>query len=427
VISRREFLLRAAGGAAVVSVNGVIPPVLARAAARLAASDGGGSKRVLVVIGLYGGNDGLNTVIPFADDEYRKLRPTLAIAADKVLKLTDAIGLHPALTPLKTLFDAGKLAVVQGVGYPEPSYSHFQSMDVWMTADLRGAAAGSGWLGRAVERWPAESRGSFAGVSAGGALPLALRSSSVVVPAVGSLDSYRVQTDSDTSEDAGLEREVLRSMSKVEMAGEPNGVRRARAVLGEAIAGVDALQEGVKKYKGGVTYPSTELGRELGLAAKILAADLGTRIVHVAYGGFDTHANQAGQHERLLAQLGQAIAAFLDDLKAMGRASDVTIVTMSEFGRRIQENGSQGTDHGTAAPLFAIGDAVKAGVHGATPSLTDLYMGRDLKFTTDLRAVYATLLDRWLELPSESILGAKFESLAFLGEPAAAAPASSGG
>lgn len=418
MITRREFLVRAAGGAAVVSVNGAIPPLFARAAMRLAAGDGSSARRVLVVIGLYGGNDGLNTVVPFSDDNYYKQRPTLGIKADKVLKLNDCLGLHGALAPLKGLFDDGRLAVVQGVGYPEPSYSHFQSMDVWMTADLRGAAAGSGWLARAAERWPADARGNFAAVAAGGGLPLALRCASVVVPAIGSLDQYRVQTDSDTSEDAGLERAVLRGMARVDSPAEPEGVRVARRIMGEAISGVDALQEGVKKYKSAVTYPSTELGRELALAAKILAADLGTRIVHVAFGGFDTHSNQAGQHERLLLQLGQAVAAFLDDLKQMGRSSDTMLVTMSEFGRRVQENGSQGTDHGTAAPLFAIGEGVTAGVHGATPSLTDLYMNRDLKFTTDLRSVYATVLDRWLELPSEAILGAKYELLPFVRDAA---------
>ncbi len=417
-ISRRRFLVRAAGGAAVVSINGAIPSVFARAAVRLAREgEGQASRRALVVIGMYGGNDGLNTVVPFADDEYYRSRPTLGIKTDRLLKLSDSVGLHPALAPLRALFDQGKLAIVHGVGYPQPSYSHFQSMDVWMTADLRGAAAGSGWLARLVARSPAESRGALPAASAGGGgLPLALRSSEFVAPAIASLEQYRVQTDPDTSDDAEIERKVIAGMSRVERDGEPLGVRFARRVMREALESVDQLDAGVKKYAAGVNYPATELGRELALAAKILAADLGTRVVHVGFGGFDTHANQASQHERLLTQLGQAVAAFLEDLSAQGRAADTLILTMSEFGRRLKENGSQGTDHGTAAPLFVIGPGVVGGLHGTQPSLSDLdrELGRDLKFSIDLRSVYATVLDRWLDVPSEAVLGARFEPVPFV-------------
>jgi len=415
-ISRRGFLVRAACGAAVVSFDAAIPNVFARTAAGLAADQGRSSRRLLVVIGLYGGNDGLNTVVPFADDEYHKARPTIGIKPERTLKLDDVTGLHPALAPFREFWDQGRLAIVQGVGYPDPSYSHFQSMDVWMTGDLRGAAAGAGWLARAAEAWPHAERGRFCATGLGpGGLPLALQSPRIVLPAIASLEQYEFQTDSATPDDKVLEREIIRSMCGVESASDPALVAHARRVMRESLDGIDALREAVRVAPAaGADYPNTEIGRELAMAARLVAADLGTRVIHVGFGGFDTHANQAGQHERLLSDLARGVKAFVADLERLGRANDTLVLTMSEFGRRLAENGSAGTDHGTAAPLFAIGPGVAPGIHGAAPSLTDLHIGRDLKFTTDYRSVYATALERWLGVISEGILGGKFEPSPFV-------------
>lgn len=416
-ISRRSFLLKTACGAAVVSLDAAIPPVFARAAARLAPGGGDGEKarRLLVVIGLYGGNDGLNTVVPYEDDAYHRARPTIGVKKEKVVRLSDTIGLHPSLAPWKALFDEGRLAIVQGVGYPDPSYSHFESMDKWMAGDVRGAAAGSGWLARAEETRSPESRSRFSSAALGGGLPLALSSPRLVVPSIASFEQYQIQTDNDTPEDSLLERDLIRAMSRLEPGDEPPFQALARRVLRESIEGVDVLREALRNARAtSNAYPATEIGRELAMAARLVAADLSTRVIHVSYGGFDTHANQDGQHARLLSQLAEALTVFLGDLKALGRDRDTLVLTMSEFGRRLAENGSAGTDHGTAAPLFAIGPGVVPGIHGAHPSLSDLHLGRDLKFTADYRSVYAAALDRWLGVPSETVLGARFEPAPFL-------------
>ncbi len=418
MITRRSFLRQSLASAAFLNLAGAASPLLANAAS-LAGRQSLHSdlrRRLVVVIVLGGGNDGLNTVIPYRDDGYYKRRPTIAIKREKVLALDDSVGLHPALRPLLELYDDGQLAVVQGVGYPRPSYSHFQSNDIWMTGDVRyPSPLGSGWLARAVTAIPSADRGRFGAMGLGArALPLSLKSPDLVVPAVAAFDSYKVQTDDDSRFDAKLEQTILAGMANLERKDEASGVAFARGVMREALSSVDALQKGVDRYQGGVSYPSTDLGRKLAMAARAVAADLGTRVIQVGFGGFDTHSGQLNQQEQLLGQLAKAIPPFLEDLRAQHRADDTLIVTMSEFGRRVAENGSGGTDHGTAAPLFVIGPGIQGGVHGAHPSLTDLHEDRDLKFTTDFRSVYAAILDGWLGVTSESVLGGRYVPVPFL-------------
>lgn len=401
MLTRRQFLGRSAGGLSFVTLVGTMPGLLTRAAA---AAQGADNDHVLVVVELAGGNDGLNTLIPFADDLYYKNRPTLGIAAEKVSKLNDAVGFHPSLAPLHELFENGKLAVVQGVGYQEPNRSHFRSAEIWHTASTNNVEPTTGWLGRVVDHVAEQPDEKLYGLVLGGGLPQALHADRVAVPVVSQLEALPA-----AGEGAPAKAKLLKKLSTTGTTaiGPVSFLRDQAKVMYRA---AEKLKNSAAKYQSSVAYPEGELGPQLRRAAQILAADLGVRVLYATHGGYDTHAAQGEAHANLLSHLAQSLTAFQKDLEGLKLADRVTVLVMSEFGRRVDENGSQGTDHGAASHVLVVGAKVKGGLFGKYPSLSELGEG-DLVFNTDFRAVYSSLLDGWLGCPSEKLLGAKFESV----------------
>jgi uncharacterized protein (DUF1501 family) len=409
--TRREFL-RLLGAAGVVSLGAMPPRFLTRAAetsAGVAARD----KRVLVMIQLAGGNDGLNTLVPFGDPEYEKARPGIGVPKGQVLMLNDHVGLHPNLTGLRELYDEGKLAILQGVGYPNPDRSHFRSMDIWQSAQPQIETPRDGWLGRALE-WQFERQPALAEALTIGTdkLPLAFASTRVNVPTLRRLDEFHLVDGQGSAANRELTRTAMKRLANdpASASGELDFLRRATTT---ALTSAERLKSLSSTYRTTVNYPSTGLASRLKLIAQMLTADLPARMFFVSLDGFDTHSQQQPGHAALMAELSGAIRAFEQDLVEHKLSDRVVLATFSEFGRRVAENGSLGTDHGAASMLFALTPTGRAGLHGTHPSLTDLTDG-DLKFNLDFRSVYATLLDKWLEIPSEGVLGGKFESIGFV-------------
>ena len=369
--------------------------------------------RSLVVIQLAGGNDGLATVLPFADPALHDNRGTLTFPDDQLLKLDGKMALHPNLKALKTLWDDKKLAVVQGVGYPNPIRSHFASMDNWASG-TPGKPSQSGWLGRYLDVAQLPADNPFNAASVGTQLPLALRTQKTAVASVQDTGSFQLRTNPRHRDDHDS---LMASFKRIYSRG-PGGaayydlVDRVEAT---AVSATAELKDLATKYHPSVTYPQTPLGKSLQNVAQLLSGGFGTRVYYVQTGGFDTHANEKIGHDRLMTQLSDAIGAFYQDIKAQGLSQGVAMMTWSEFGRRVKENGSGGTDHGTAAPLFVIGDGVKGGLVGDQPSLTRLDSNGDLVFGIDFRSVYSTVLGKWLGVDGQEVLGQKFDLLPLFG------------
>jgi uncharacterized protein (DUF1501 family) len=387
------------------------PEFLRRAALANEAHANHSGERILVVLELEGGNDGLNTVIPYANDEYYKARPGIAIAREAVLRLNDNLGLHPQLAGLRELFDNGMLAIVQGVGYPQQDRSHFRSMDIWQSASLDAAAPDRGWLGRALDH-AADRQAPDAPALAVGLqrLPLALTAANVNVPTIADIDGFKLNPGSDDA--AGRKRrDLMRELAEPasSSSGESLFLERAAATAYRTAQRLDELK---RAYQPAASYPATQLANNLKLIAQMIAGDLGTRIFFVSLGGFDTHAQQAGAHQALLGELSSSVKAFYDDLKGHSLDERVVLATYSEFGRRVKENGSLGTDHGAASQMFVVTSG-KGGLYGEHPALNDLDEG-DLKFHTDFRSVYATLLEKWLGFAAEPVLGSQFALMDFV-------------
>jgi uncharacterized protein (DUF1501 family) len=368
-------------------------------------------QRVLVLVQLSGGNDGLNTLIPYGDAEYAKARPGIKIPETQVLKLNDSVGLHPNLVGLRELYDEGKLAIVQGVGYANPDRSHFRSMDIWQSARPLTENPQDGWLGRALE-WQFNRMPQLAeGISIGSdKLPLALTSTRVNVPTLQRLEDFQLREGQTTSSNRNQIRSAITDLSNESASGEIDFLRRATTT---AITSATRLKSLAATYQSTVSYPATGLASRLKLVAQMLTADLPARIFVVSLDGFDTHSLQQPGHAALMAELSGAIRAFEQDLTEHKINDRVVLATYSEFGRRVAENGSLGTDHGAASMLFALTPTGKSGLHGTHPSLTDLAEG-DLKYHVDFRSVYATLLDRWLEISSADVLFERFPPIEFL-------------
>jgi uncharacterized protein (DUF1501 family) len=391
MLSRRTFLQ----SSTLLSLAPAVPAFLTRTA-RAARPERDG--RVLVVIELNGGNDGINTVVPFKDEGYAKHRKNLRLPAGELVKVNDRVGLHPALGGLGQLLESGRLAVVQGVGYPNPSRSHFRSMAIWQTARLAPPKGDRGWLGAALDGAAPPADRSPASVLVGmDAPPRALRGERTTPAGLAQMDDLLLAGRVDPKE-------------AVLPPGPGADVRAfvSRTLL-DAYTTADRLQE-ASRVKDGGTYPATGLGRRLRLVARLLKAGFGTRVYYAVQPGYDTHHLQLLQHANLLGELGGALRAFLDDLRGAKLDGRVAVLVFSEFGRRVAENGSLGTDHGTAAPVFLAGAAVRAGLVGQTPSLLDLQDG-DLKMGIDFRQVYAAVLRDWLGLPAGGALGGDFQPL----------------
>lgn len=395
--TRREFL-------SLVSWGLTVPAFLGRTGlAASAAGKPGAKDTILVVVQLTGGNDGLNTVIPYADEEYARLRPTLKIAPDQVRKLNDHVGLHPSMDGLAGLLQQQALCVVQGVGYPNPSQSHFRSMDIWQAGSIAETLT-EGWAGKAMKALPGSP--AFHLAAPNESAPLALAGAPVRAPSITSLEEFQLRTAAASGADKQAQRAVIEGAAKTP-AGGPNLLDFVRRTAVNTYDSSRRLQEIGKNYQPKVSYPNGGLANRLKLAAQLIDADLGARVFYVSIDGFDTHANQQNAHANLLREVSEAVTAFYMDMAARGHKDRLLVLTFSEFGRRARENGSRGTDHGSAAPMLLIGGKVKAGVVGAHPSLTQLETG-NLKHHTDFRQVYAAVLDQWLGVSSRDVLGQKF-------------------
>ena len=367
---------------------------------------------ILVVIQLTGGNDYLNTVIPYNDGRYHDSRPTVGIPADRALPIDDTYGFNPALPEIKSLYDAGKVAVINGIGYPTPNRSHFRSMDIWHTCEPEKVGT-EGWLGRVIRDIDPHAENVLTGVNFGRGLPRAMALSGVPVASVAILETYGVLT--------GIQGEPERSQALdifARMYSPTVGLGATMDYLGQtgldALKGADILKAAPDMYTSSVEYADTSIAKNLQGIAKVLTANLGTRVFYTQQGGYDTHASEADVHPKLLGDLSRAVSDFYADLREHDAADNVVMFAFTEFGRRVKDNGS-GTDHGSGGVAFAIGDPVRGGMYGAYPSLAegDLVEG-DLAFNTDFRGVYGTLVEQWLGLDANPVVGGTFEQPEFV-------------
>jgi uncharacterized protein (DUF1501 family) len=409
-------------GLLVVSAGMVMPAIFSRgaASARAQALDGSrmaqtASDRTLIVVQMAGGNDGLNTVVPFTDPLYLKMRPTLGIPETKVLPLDTRLGLHPNLQPLQKLWNDGHLAIVEGVGYPNPSLSHFQAMDIWQTLDLTGNGS-EGWLGKLVSGLVDQDGHPFKALDVGVQTAQALQSITTQVPTVASVQSYRLYPDPVDADGGNTRLQALMKLYNSYPGTAPYAALLDTTAL-SAQDGSRQLRQADATYRPAVTYPKGPFADGLKVLAEAIVQGLGLRVGYVTLGGFDTHANQAATHDVLMQTLANGVSAFYSDLAAHGKADNVVVMTWSEFGRRVEENGSLGTDHGTAAPMFILGSPVNKGIYGEPPSLSSLDENGNLKYTVDFRSVYATVLDRWMGASSKDVLGGSFGTQNFLPQP----------
>jgi len=404
--TRREFLTKTA---TTVAVGLAVPPWLAKMVwAEGAAGPGTAAGRSLVVIQLTGGNDGINTVIPYADAAYRANRPTIAYADNQVLHLSDHVGLNPVMTGMKELYDGGKLAIVQGVGYPNPNRSHFRSMEIWQTAAPEKLET-EGWVGRYLDAVREGRASALTGINIGNEASEAFQSAHAAVPTIQGLANFGMAfpRTADGDQRSAMLRKIQTADSNVPYS------RFLKETAQSTYDSADRIHAGIEKYRSNVVYPKGGLGKGLQQVAMLVSANLGTRVFYVSTSGFDTHSGQARRQPALLQDLSDSLLAFQQDMEQMGAEDRVLTVVFSEFGRRVHENASAGTDHGTASEMFIVGKPVKGGLYGEYPSLTNLDQG-DLKFSTDFRSVYATVLDRWLGANSEIVLGKRFEDLRFV-------------
>jgi uncharacterized protein (DUF1501 family) len=397
MITRRDLLARGLRNSTLIALAPTLPGFLARTAHAAGPEKDG---RILVVVQLDGGNDGINTVVPFKDEGYAKYRDAIRLPEKRLIKVSGEVGLHPAMGDAGKLLESGRLAIVPGVGYPNPSRSHFRSMAIWQSARLdERDHTGLGWVGRGLDEGPTTRDGAPAALLIGCEdPPPAIRGRRSVSAALDRLDDYAL---SDT--------EAKANPNGSSTAGDELGQFLRRSLL-DAYTTADRLAAVAGGDGGHASYPESELARRLGLTARLIKAGLGTRVYYLEQGGYDTHGQQLPRHAQLLEELSGSLRAFLDDLAASRLADRVLVLIFSEFGRRVAENGSMGTDHGTAGPVLLAGPCVQPGLAGTYPRLTDLADG-DLKMAVDFRRVYATVLEGWLGLRSKDALAGAFESL----------------
>jgi uncharacterized protein (DUF1501 family) len=416
-MTRREFVQK---GLTIVAMGATAPSFLTRTAlamnnpfdiAQVTSRPGMPDENVLVVVQMGGGNDGLNTLVPFGNDAYYRARPALAIPRNDVIQVTADLGLHPRMTKFKEMVDRGVASVIQGVGYPNPSRSHFKSMEIWHTADPEGRVMQVGWIGRYFDSKCPVCVEPTAGVNIGSSMPLAMRAAGGQGVTLENPDTFQWMPSLDGA-GAREEQELFR-MLNAPAPNEPGTIDFLRHTAMNAVLSSERVREAIRQYKGGIEYPNNRFAGSMRLIAQMIAGRLPTKVYYAHMTGFDTHANQMGVHAALLDQLSTGVDAFYRDLEAQGNADRVIVLAFSEFGRRVAENGSAGTDHGTAAPMFVFGKRIKPGIHGTLPSLTELTDG-DLKHGIDFRSVYATVLDKWLGADPAKILGSEFERVPFL-------------
>ena len=426
--TRREFLATGLKGLSLVAASAYVPSFVARTALAAGAET---DANILVVVQLSGGNDGLNTVIPFGDDLYYKARPTIGIGAGEVLRLNDHLGLHPALAPLKSEFDAGQMAIIENVGYPNPNRSHFRSMEIWHTAgDSEGARELTGWLGRyfdaqcqGADPHNLENKGDI-GISIGKVMPQSFRNWSNVGIALDNPETFQWNASGETIGLAKAQEAIFARLNQPGMGdtmrtggleglggiagAEPETLDFLKHTAMNAILAGDRIRGALAKKSAHSSYPDSGLANQFQMISKLIAANFATRVYYAFQSGFDTHSNQAGTHARVLKDVAASVHAFRAELRAHGNAERVLVLAFSEFGRRVAENGSQGTDHGAAAPMFLFGEKLKAGLHGNPPDLKNLVDG-DVGHEVDFRQVYASVLEDWLGTNGDAVLKRKFE------------------
>ena len=368
---------------------------------------------VLVVLQLSGGNDALNTLVPYGDPLYADNRPTVRVPEEQVLQISDYVGLNPAMAPLKELYDQGKVAVIQGVGYPNPNRSHFRSMDIWHTCEPDKVGT-EGWLGRAIREIDPQSENVLTGVNFGRGLPRALAAPQVPVASVGNLETYGVLTGIEEAERDDALEVFSRMYSPAVGRGQVLDYLSHTGM--DALKGADILSTAPQMYSSGVEYGNDTVGQYMRNIAMTHLAGLGTRFLYTTapYNSFDTHAGQLSGHAKLWTEASRAVASFHQDLQQHDAADNVVLLVFTEFGRRVHDNGS-GTDHGSGGVAFVIGDPVKGGLYGEYPSLAaGKLLEGDLHFNNDFRGLYSTLLEQWMGLDPQPVVGGNFEQLDFI-------------
>ncbi len=433
--TRRIFLQK---GLTMLAVGSTVPTFLDQTVMALAdpldvartQKPSGKDGKILVIVQLSGGNDGLNTVVPYGDDAYHRARPQIAHDGKSVLKIDNYLGLHQNLKSLKELYDDGRMSIIQGVGYPNPNRSHFRSMDIWHSAQPDKEVVTTGWLGRFFDNTCSGSD-PHAGVSIGEQLPLSMKGERITPLSFDRPEAYRYngrdkddylalnKIDPTASNDAAAHapatqpsKAAAKNNKKIEITSASQLDFLHRTAMDAQMSSDDILRM-TQRFSPVAQYPGGSFGNGLRTIAAMIAGGLPTRVYYVSLGGFDTHAGERGRHDQLMQQFAQGVGAFWQDIEKQENADRVLMMTFSEFGRRVEQNASGGTDHGAAAPMFLFGPKLKQGVVGPHPSLTNLDSG-DLKFNIDFRNVYATVLQSWLDTPSKPILGAQFETIPLL-------------
>jgi len=369
---------------------------------------------VLVVLQLSGGNDGLNTIVPYTNPLYRDNRPNVAIQEDQVLPINDELGFNPNLAPLKRLYDDGKVAIIQGVGYPNPNRSHFRSMDIWHTCEP-DKIANDGWLGLTVRDLDPNQDNVLTCVNLGRGLPRALVAPGIPVASVGNLATYGVLTPIE-KENQRTEALDIFSQMYSPATGRDAVLSYLSQTGMDALTGADILATAPAQYSSSVEYSGSSVGQYMRNIAQVHCADLGSRVLYTTapYNSFDTHATELSAHSKLWSDVSQTISDFYDDLTEHNAGDNVMLLVFTEFGRRVHDNGS-GTDHGSGGLAFVVGDTVKGGLYGEYPSLdADKLLDGDLQFNNDFRGLYATIVEDWLGLDSKPIVNGSFEKLAFV-------------
>ena len=369
---------------------------------------------ILVVLQMSGAYDALNTFIPYSDPLYQDYRPVLKVGPEQVLAVDDKVGFHPAMAPIKEFYDQGKVAVIQGIGYPNPIRSHFRSMDIWHTAEPQKMVT-EGWLGRAIRDLDPQKENVLTAVNFGRGLPRALAAPGVSVASVGNLDTYGVLTGIEGEDQRTEALEIFSRMYSPMIGTGPANEYLSQTGL-DALKGADILNTAPQIYSSSVEYNGDPFSQWVKNIAQVHLAEFGTRILYTSLnpGAFDTHANQATAFPKLWSEMSNAVSDLYEDLKEHHANEEVVILMFTEFGRRVQENGS-GTDHGSGSVAFVIGDAVKGGLYGQYPSLEPQKLDEgDLQWNNDFRGTYATLLEKWMGLDSQSILGGAFEQFDFI-------------
>ncbi|MBD2701132.1 DUF1501 domain-containing protein [Spirosoma sp. BT702] len=398
-MNRRNFLKQSAFTTAGTML---IPHFLKAYEAQMMGQTAASNGKIVVIVQLSGGNDGLNTVVPYRNDIYYRERPTIAIRPEKVLKLNDDIGVHPSMGPIKALYDEGLVTVINNVGYPNPDRSHFRSMDIWQTASDSDKYVHTGWVGRYLDATCASKpQQPFRTIEVDETLSLAMKGDTLNGLAL--LDPKKLYNQTRSG--------LVTNLSKEQPANQHHSVSYLYKTLAETVSSAEYVFNKAKVAATSTSYPASELGNRLKTVSQLVQSGVNTSIYYVSISGFDTHINQPGQQERLLGQYAEAVGTFMNDLKLAGRQNDVLLMTFSEFGRRVKQNASNGTDHGTANNVFLIGGGLPSKrVLNEAPNLTKLDEG-DLVYSVDFRQVYATILRDYLGVDDVAILGRKFDGL----------------